>query len=409
MRFPAAALLILLALKAWAVGPPPLPGDGDGLAAARDFYLGIVRGGGWVRLPGGLRLSAGDRGEDVARLRMRLLQEGYRPETALCEEAATFGPCLEEMLVRFQRSHGLPADGVLGPLSLRALNVSARSRLRTIEANLRRSTGAGAPPERRVEVNIPDFRLVLYEEGRPVLESRVIVGRPGRPTPELSSRLSTVVLHPSWTVPDRIAREEILPRLRRDPGLAERIGLSLVTAGASPLPLPPQRIFGERGTDAFVLRQAPGPQNPMGHLKILFPNRAGIDLHATPETGDFERPVRALSHGCVRVERITELVSRILPAPAWIGDEVWSARWLGREIEIGIPDPPPLRIVYRTAWVDPEDGLQFRPDIYGRDRPVPGKNTPVPPGEASVIPPPPHPAGAAPAHGMSPWPARDGT
>jgi murein L,D-transpeptidase YcbB/YkuD len=214
--------------------------------------------------------------------------------------------------------------------------------------------------------------MALLDQGRPVLTARAVVGMPSRPTPVFADRITHLVFNPSWTVPQSIARADLLPRIRRDPGYLARAGMR-VYSGWTPdaQPLHPAAVSWDRVAgrlDSYRLVQAPGPGNPLGRVKFMFPNRHNVYLHDTPDTGLFEHARRAYSSGCIRIDRPMQLARALLARSAdWDARRIQRAVASGRTVRAPLDRPVPVRIVYRTAWVDPDGTVQLRPDIYGRD------------------------------------------
>lgn len=300
-------------------------------------------------VPPGPTLKLGAEGERVVALRARLAAaaeaEGAEPlpET---DEPELFDDSLEEAVRAFQERHGLAADGAAGPATLVELNRTAEDQIRKIEVNLERWRRMPADlGERHVLVNIAAFRLEAVEDGRPVLDMRVIVGRPHSPTPVLSSAIEDVVLNPSWYVPRSIASKELWPKGR---SYLRRNGFQVLPDGK--------------------LRQKPGPNNSLGQVKLRFPNRFGVYLHDTPTKSLFDRAARAFSHGCVRIERPEELAAWVLSGdPEWTPEAIQDALDSGRERAVELPEPIPVHIAYWTAWVDDQGTLRFGPDVYDLD------------------------------------------
>lgn len=201
-------------------------------------------------------------------------------------------------------------------------------------------------------VNIPEFRLHVYEGGRIRWSMDVVVGAEATSTVVFSDSLSRIVFSPTWSVPASIVRNEILPAMRRDPGYLARKGMRR-TGGSDALP----RIV-----------QEPGPGNALGRVKFLFPNTYSIYLHDTPSKGGFSRENRALSHGCVRLGDPRRLAAYLLRGDtAWTDARIDAA--MDRKTELSVPIRPrvPVFIGYFTAWVDQDGRLNFRDDIYGHD------------------------------------------
>jgi L,D-transpeptidase YcbB len=301
-------------------------------------------------VPPGPALKPGAEGDRVAALRARLAATAEAesaeplPETELPE---VFDATLEEAVRAFQERHGLPADGIAGASTLAELNRTAEDQIRKIEVNLERWRRLPADlGERHILVNIAAFRLDAIEDGRSVLDMRVIVGRTHTRTPVVSSAIERVVLNPSWYVPRGIASKEILPKGR---SYLRRNGFEVLPDGK--------------------LRQRPGENNSLGRVKFRFPNPFGVYLHDTPSRSLFDRTVRALSHGCVRIERPADLAAWVLrDDPQWSPEAVQDALDSGRERSVELPEPVPVHIAYWTAWVDDNGTLWFGQDVYDQDR-----------------------------------------
>lgn len=318
----------------------------------------VAERGGWPAVPAGPALRPGDKNERVAAVRARLEASGdLAPPApagpaAPAEERDVFDAPLHAALQSFQQRQGLDADGAVGPATLEALNVSAADRVRQIEINLDRWRWLPRDlGERYVMVNIAGFNLDVIESGKPVLSMRIVAGKPSSRTPMFTGTLTHLVLNPYWNVPPGILKNEILPKMRRDPGYLARENLEALPGGG--------------------VRQKPGPNNALGKIKFLFPNRFNVYLHDTPSRALFSRSVRTFSHGCIRVEKPLDLAEYLLrDDPAWTRKKIESVLGDGRERWIVVPHPLPVHLVYWTAWIDDAGVLHFRKDVYGRDRPL---------------------------------------
>ncbi|MBB3189713.1 L,D-transpeptidase family protein [Halomonas cerina] len=354
----------------------PASEDYDALRQALTRYRHIVRLGGWPRLPvRDTALHPGDVHEDVALLRRRLAVIGelevmvadvdYYSGIALEAPAPHhYDAPLVEAVRRFQRRHLLDDDGVIGAETRAALNVPATQRLATLRANLERARWwSGGLPVPHVRVDVAGQRLRYRRPNGRVWETRVIVGQPGRSTPVLQSSITHLTLNPTWTVPPTILREDVLPRVRRDPSyLAAHNMVVLSPQGRR---LDPGRI-DEWRPGAVMLRQRAGPRNPLGLLVLRFPNDHLVYLHDTPDQHLFQRLRRALSSGCIRVEGILELAGLLFQDTGTERD----LRGLiasGRTRDVDLARTVPLALQYWTAWGEGSGLPSFRPDIYGRD------------------------------------------
>lgn len=362
---------ILILAIAQLPGPPFAPDSSGELAVlerAVAQYAAVAARGGWEPLLPGKALRPGDSGAPVNALRRRLSMEGYPVPPGTASEM--FDSTLQHAVRRFQELHGLAPDGVVGPATLATLNVPAKVRADQLAANLARQRVRPALEARHILVNIPAFTLELVDGGRPRLRLRVIVGRPDWPTPVLSSRIEEVVFAPLWIIPRSIALEEILPLARKDPAYFQRTGTRVFeppSRGGGEID--PARVDWSRmppGQFTYQLVQEPGPHNPLGVVKLIFPSAFNVYLHDTPARELFNRTRRPFSHGCVRVEGVARLVEYLLPD--WSPDSIRTAMATGRNRRVKVPDPIPIHLVYRTAWVGADGLVSFRDDVYGLDR-----------------------------------------
>ncbi|MGB2804793.1 MAG: L,D-transpeptidase family protein [Candidatus Zixiibacteriota bacterium] len=351
---------------------PPQPGYGrlkQALAECRK----IDSIGGWPKVPHGPKLQKGDRGPRVAALRDRLAASGGMvPEQG--DTAELFDDGLEEAVRRFQRRHGLQDDGVVGPASLAALNVTAEERARQIEINLERWRWLPQDlGEAYVLVNIANFELDVVKEDHPLMTMRAIVGKDYRRTPVFSDKITYLVLSPYWHVPPKLAVQDVLPQAHKDPNylVSQKIRVYLGWGGDSK-EINPKDIDWSKVTArnfAYRFRQDPGPKNALGRVKFMFPNKFDVYLHDTPSPELFGKAERTFSSGCIRIEKPIDLAEYLLrDDPKWRREEILAAIGRGVEQTVQLPHPVPIHLLYWTAWADEDGSVYFRKDIYDRDR-----------------------------------------
>jgi murein L,D-transpeptidase YcbB/YkuD len=318
-------------------------------------YREIEAQGSWPTVPAGDELKQGASGERVRALKARLRAEGDLTTAKEGQEveADLFDPAVAAAVTRFQKRHGLEPTGEVDEGTLAALNVPAAERVRQIALNLERWRWMPSDLGKRyIRVNIPELTMALVENGQPVLEMRVVVGKAQQSrTPVFSDKMTYLEVNPAWNIPDGIAEEEILPKAAGDPGYLARNNIEVVTTGST-----------------SRLRQRPGPDNPLGQIKFMFPNEHDIYLHDTPADHLFARTERDFSHGCIRLERPMDLAHVLLKgSEEWTPEKLQEVLASGEQTTVSLPEPLPVHLLYFTAWVD-EDGLvQFRPDVYGHD------------------------------------------
>lgn len=283
-----------------------------------------------------------------------------------------YDPGLVDAVRRFQAAEGLEADGRIGRATLAALNRSPEVVVRQLRVALDQRRGFAPPAaERRIEVNIAHQRLSVWQGERLVLDMAVIVGRPDRQTPMLRTRLTTVQFNPPWGVPERNAREDLLPRFRRDPqamlakgfrvyGFVDGERVEIDATQIDWRSVNPERF-------PYVIRQDAGDANALGRIKFVIPNSEAIFMHDTPERGLFRRDARAFSSGCIRLEQPMALLALALEGTAG-----WDSARAQRAIDarstsaVGLARSMPVRLHYTTAVVE-NGAVRLRPDIYGLD------------------------------------------
>jgi len=336
-------------------------------------YQNIKKSGSWHTVPAGSKIRKGDAGKRIAALRLRLMASNDL-EDPNNGNPEYFDDALEDGVKRFQARHGLKVDGIVGFNTLSALNVSLEDRIQQIKLNMERwrwlPQDLGA---RYILVNTADFRLKVIENEQTLKTIRAIVGKKDRPTPMLSRKMIYLELNPYWNIPHKIALNDILPCIKKDPDYLMDKGIRIFenwTADAKELN--PGSIDWDRiGKDNFIykLRQDPKSSNALGRVKFMFPNEFSIYLHDTPSRELFDRTKRAFSSGCVRVEKPMELAAYLLSDnPKWDLQELIAAVDSKKTRAISLPSPINIHILYWTAWVDNDGITQFRENIYGRDR-----------------------------------------
>jgi murein L,D-transpeptidase YcbB/YkuD len=330
-------------------------------------YQELAALGGWPEIPAGPSIRPGSHDDRLPVLRTYFLKTGDLAQAI--EAEPYYDPETEEATRLFQLRHGLVADGVIGPKTLKELNVSVEERIRQIELNLERwrwmpkSFG-----DRHIRVNVADFSLEVVEDGEVVLQMPVIVGTGYRKTPVFSARMSYLEFAPYWTVPPTILREDKLPKIKQDPVYLEEKHFRIISRDVEGEFIDPEMIdWSSVEAEDFpgLLRMEPGPWNPLGRVKFMFPNRFNVYLHDTNEAYLFSNNVRSFSSGCIRVERPRDLASYLLEHD--LGEERLQELFEATVPEQVPIEPLPVHIQYWTAWVSTEGLVHFRRDVYFRD------------------------------------------
>jgi len=329
----------------WLADLAPHDPSYERLKAALRQYREIAGYGGWNPIEAAAWPRVGKVGSVVESVKQRLLIEG---DLSALVPGSVLDIDTVNALQRFQSRHGLTPDGRLDRTTVAALNVPADDRVREILVNLERWRFLGhVIPSSRIEINIPAASAAVIVDGRVSLAMRAVVGDPRHPSPMLSSAVEAIIVNPPWNVPQSIIRKEIEPALERKPDYLAR-----------------HRMHWTE--DRLV--QDPGPANSLGRIKFEFSNPFSVYLHDTPMHSLFARADRALSHGCVRLERPLDLAMELLKDdPSWTRERLERAIGRGTTIRIDVPNPLPVVLVYWTTFVDGDGMVEFRDDIYGRD------------------------------------------
>lgn len=345
------------------------------------IYRGLAKAGEPPAVPGlaaGVRkIEAGAPWAGVPQLAARLRTFGDLPAEAAIYEAdpPLYNGTLVEAVKRFQRRHGLETDGVIGPGTIRMLNVSLADRIRQIELSMERMRWLPTLSDRpNVFVNVALFRMWATDPttGEEPLRMNVVVGDSlDHRTPIFVEQMEYVIFRPYWNPPRSILTKEIIPRAQRDPGYLDGQQMEIVASGAdnaSAVPATPENLSRVLSGRLF-LRQKPGPRNSLGLAKFIFPNSEDVYMHGTPARAAFARARRDLSHGCIRLEdpaRFAEWVLR--DQPEWTRERIDAAMQGERPTRVNLKEQLTVVLFYATVHVNSEDEAFFVDDIYGHDR-----------------------------------------
>jgi len=338
------------------------------LKALLQQYTQYDASGGWPKIPDGPPLKPGQSDPRIAVLRDRLKVTGEWQQGGAIESPEVYDPSLADAVETFQASNGLDPDGVLGPGTLAALNVTAAERIDQIRANLERGRWLlrTMGPE-AVIVNVAGFYLHVFLKGEKVWTTRVIVGQSYTKTPIFTEPMKTVVLNPDWTVPQSIVRKEIVPKALANPGYLAAGNYYLADGSGRPVGGVDLAAYTPASFPYRVV-QRPGTKNALGRVKFLFPNKYSVYLHDTPSRQLFDKAGRTFSHGCIRTEDPLKLAEIILgDRLGWTRAKIDEIVATGKQQAIGLPTPLPVLILYWTVDPSPVGGASFHRDVYGRD------------------------------------------
>ncbi len=335
-------------------------------------YREIAGHGGWHPVPEGPKLEKGVRGDRVLALRRRLAATGDGPE-GVPAAPNLFDEALDKAVRDFQRRYGLPVDGVVGASTVEALNVPAATRVEQVRANLERARWVLHEVQGDfLVVDIAGYQAAYVREGKVVWQSRVQVGTPYRKTPSFKSAVTYLVFNPTWTVPPTILDKDILPAMKRHGRELEKRGLKVLDRDGREVDAASVDWSRYRGANfPYMLRQDPGPRNALGRIKFMLPNQHSVYLHDTPKKDLFDKPERAFSSGCIRIENPVDLAQLLLDdGNRWNRDRIQSAIDAKSTRTVFLPRPVPVLLLYWTVSFDEAGRIGFKKDIYERDRAV---------------------------------------
>jgi murein L,D-transpeptidase YcbB/YkuD len=338
-------------------------------------YRRISAAGGWQPIPSGATIRPGMVDSRIIKIRERLASTGDLQEIEVNSEI--FDQSLVEAVKKFQNRHNLAADGVVGRQTLASMNVPVEFRISQLIINMERYRWLKRLKNNRmVAVNIAGFEAFAVTQGKPEISMPVIVGKTYHATPVFNDTIKYIVFNPFWNMPPSIARNETLPRLQKDPDYLAKKNMRIFQ-GWQPgaVELDATTIdwsnVSKKQMNQYHIRQDPGPDNALGTLKIIFPNKYNVYLHDTPSHNLFKQANRAFSHGCIRMGNPAEMA-------AWVLGGEGRGRSVKRVNEIvatrkrqvvNLDEQIPVYILYRTAFVQPEESaVHFYNDIYGRDK-----------------------------------------
>jgi murein L,D-transpeptidase YcbB/YkuD len=346
-------------------------------------YREIQRNRSWQFIPPGRALKPGDRHPHIPLIRRRL---AYETEGGLYPrgDELIYDHDLLIAVQRFQKNHGLDMDGIVGPGTKQAMNMSVEWRIKQIKTSMERWRWMPRTlGESYILVNVPGFEMNFIKNGRSILSMRTITGSRDNASPSFQSKITRIIFNPTWTVPTSIAVNELIPQQLKDPNFISKSDMEVFMKNqngnrdSSNTKYNPQDIdwtqFSEKHFP-YLLVQRPGPNNSLGRIKFQTPNKFGIYLHDTPYRHLFTRDDRALSHGCIRLEKPQQLAAmlmgdRLNPTPE-SANKVGSLIDAKETIQHNLTETVPVYVIYMTTWVDQSGRIQFRDDIYDRDRKI---------------------------------------
>jgi len=307
---------------------------------------------------------------DVLDIQLRLIETGDLPLSF--QLGNTWEQSMRNALLRFQYRQGIAETGIPDARTRAALNLTTEQEIESIALSLER--WRWMPRElgdRHVFVNIPEYRVAVRDGGETLLTMKAVVGAVEHPTPAFSEDMSYMDFNPTWTVPARITNAELIPRERRNPGyLASRNFEFLTRQGETVVTVPATQVTAEdfaKDSFPYTLRQRGGPKNALGRMKFMMPNPYAIYLHDTQSKSHFTLDDRAFSHGCIRLSHPERLARLLLDLDGHSKEYIADALKTKSTHRVVFRQPIPTHLTYMTTWVDENDFLHRRADIYKHD------------------------------------------
>ena len=322
----------------------------DALKQQLAIYVNAAKDSSWKQVPTE-NIQKGSKSATVSLLKQRLRATN---DYTSADTSNVFNDSLTAAIKNFQLRHGLAATGKVNDSLIAELNVPAEKRVEQILVNMNRMLWM--PPQtdsNRIVVNIPALMLYAYEDTGVVFQMPVIVGDEGTSTIVFSGNINKIVFNPSWTVPESIVRNEILPKMKANPNYLKEHNM----------------VITNQNDSVPDIKQLPGKNNALGQVKFMFPNSYDIYLHDTPDKSAFEKTDRTISHGCIRVANADKLAEYLLRnQDGWTKEKIAQMTKETKEQAVELNNTEPVYIDYFTVWVDPNGKVNFRPDVYGHDQ-----------------------------------------
>jgi murein L,D-transpeptidase YcbB/YkuD len=337
------------------------------MSRAIERYERIAAAGGWPEIQASRAFVKGGEAPAVIELKQRLAIEGYLLDEGQFDE--TYDGITERAVLRFQRNHGLQPTGKAGKQTIQELNVPVLVRLASLRANMPRLEEYSRDlADRYLTVNIPAAQLEAVSGRSVYSRHNIIAGKPDRPSPVVSAKISDLNFNPYWNAPASIVEKDIIPAIIKDPEHLQKLNIRVFDGVGGPEIDPTTVDWSHTPGDRYHFRQEPGEENAMATVKINFPSPFGVYMHDTPTKQLFDAGDRYFSSGCVRVDQIHVLVNWILRGQeGWDMERIKEVADSAERLDVKVLDGPQVRWVYLTAWVTEDGSVNFRSDIYELD------------------------------------------
>lgn len=337
------------------------------------FYERVLEKGGWPIIKLATKnLKLNEHDSSFIQLRNRLLLENYiLSPTSVSKDI--FDTELQKLLSSFQKNNGIPVTGIPDSITILTLNIPLEKKIKQLQTNLKRWKKFPKYTENSyLIVNIPDFKLTLFRDDSVITEMKVIVGRYDRQTPIIHSIVTQIILNPPWSIPPTILKKDVIPSIVSDHSYLKRKHIRVFTTSNGKLKeVPTDSIAWNNMTTknfSYRLVQDPGLDNALGSVKFMFKNKHSVYMHDTPSKDLFNQEQRTFSSGCIRVQYAIKLANYLLQNDTdWNEDRILKTIKDGKTKTISLKEKPNVYIEYFTAWIAPDNSVQFRKDVYKQD------------------------------------------
>ncbi len=319
-----------------------------------------------TEIPDGKLIHPGEKDSRIPLVVQRLKELDLYKKSA--DTSTFYGEDLKESILDFQKAHGLEEDGIIGGSTVKNLNMSKEDRFHQLLVNMERWRWYPRDlGQQHIIINVSDFQLKLIKDGDTLGTYKTMVGIPSRQTPVFSDEIEYVIYNPTWTIPPTIEKKDVIPGMRRDKNYLKNRSLNVYDKQNKPVD-PSGIDWSSSEALAYTYRQGAGPTNPLGQVKIIYPNKYMIYLHDTPHRELFDKRMRARSSGCVRVENALQLAKFLLSdQPKYDDEKIQEILKSGKTTEIPVTKKVSVHHFYWTAYPE-NDSIKFIDDLYDLDK-----------------------------------------
>ena len=339
-------------------------------------FINIKHHGGWKVAKVSNTIRVGDSNPAIPIIRKRLYIEGDLRGCKEPMDSTVYDNCMAKAVKRFKLRHGFKGTSVIDRATRVEFRRSISYYIKKLRLNLDRIKWSKRKEAKvRIELNIPAFRLYIYDGKDLVTTMRVVTGKPNHPTPVFSDIMTTIVVNPYWRIPESIVKKEMIKHLIKNPHYYDKQHKYLYNGwGDSAKRVDPATVNWKKYANnkkhiPYHFMQSPSNKNALGKIKFLFPNKYSVYVHDTPSKKLFFRETRAFSHGCMRIQKPRELLKALSLYNSNINvDSIMQRLKTNKKKNIALRRQIPIDITYFTSFVDDYGNLHFRKDIYGYDR-----------------------------------------